>query len=226
MFSQYIRATMLLGLVFTFGICPHASAAEVPQLNPPAASESQEAFALYASLYNPTEDSTQSIYGNAALFGMRYRFPIQQHMNILASVGVLHKTGDPFVNNSTFLNDRTFIAVEPLSRFTYIPIEISYLINIISNPPETNRRLRNIYVGFGANHAWSRERLLESDLAKGSAFGTQFFTGIDFYVSGNLGFSIELKYMRNRPLMKLESDSNYNVQLDAVLLHTMLVWNL
>ena len=85
-------------------------------------------------------------------------------------------------------------------------------------------RLRNLYIGVGANHIWTRERAPELPLAKGNVFGGQVLAGADFFMSRNLALVFELKYMRNQPLMKLDPGFDYRVELDGVQVQAMMMW--
>ena len=110
------------------------------------------------------------------MFGAQYKLAVSTHTGLASSIGVLQKQGDPY-------NDNTFIGTDSSSSVTFVPAEISYVINLISNLPETERRIHSLYIGVGVNHIWTRERAPGSPLAKGNAFGNQLLAGTTFSIS-------------------------------------------
>ena len=111
------------------------------------------------------------------MFGAQYKLAVSTHTGLASSIGVLQKQGDPY-------NDNTFIGTDPSSSVTFVPAEISYIINLISNLPETERRIHSLYIGVGVNHIWTRERTPPAhSLAKGNAFGNQLLAGTTFSIS-------------------------------------------
>ena len=168
----------------------------------------REGFGLQGGFYSPSENSTNSIYGSGFMFGVQYKLAISTHTGLVTSVGVLQKQGNPY-------NDSTFIDADLSSSLTFVPVEISYIINLIANQPETTRRVNSLYVGMGINHVWTRERAPGSPLAKGNAFGSQFLVGTTFLISKGFDLGLELKYMVNRPLMKLDTGRDYDVELNG-----------
>ena len=92
----------------------------------------QEGFGLYGGFHSPSEASTDGIYGSGPMFGVQYKLAVSTHTGLASSIGVLQKQGDPY-------NDNTFIGTDPSSSVTFVPAEISYIINLISNLPETER---------------------------------------------------------------------------------------
>ena len=178
----------------------------------------REGFGLQGGFYSPSEDSTNSIYGSGPMFGVQYKFAISTHTGLITSVGVLQKQGNPY-------NDSTFIDTDPSSSLTFVPVEISYIINLKANQPETTRRINSLYVGIGINHVWTRERAPGSPLAKGNAFGSQFLVGTTFSVSKGFDLGLELKYMVNRPLMKLDTGRDYDVELNGAQAQMTFGWH-
>ena len=208
--SQYFQFSMLVGFVYAFLIFPQIASASF-----------RDSFGLYGGLYSPSEESTDSIYGSELLFGVQYKFAIHPNsmpdLGLAASIGVLQKKGDPY-------NDNTFTAAGSVSRLTLVPVEISYVLNLISNRLDTGRRIRSLYAGIGTNYVWARERLPESPLAKGGTFGGQILAGVDFFVSKHITLGLEIKYLRNRPLMKSDEASDYRVRLDGTQVQVMFAW--
>jgi hypothetical protein len=152
------------------------------------------------------------------MFGAQYKLAVSTHTGLAASIGVLQKKGDPY-------NDSTFISTDSSSSLTFVPAEISYIVNLIPNLPETARRINILYVGVGVNHVWTRERAPGSPLAKGAAFGTQILAGTTFSVSKDFSLGLELKYLGNQPLMKLETGRNYDVELNGAQAQMIFVWH-
>ena len=154
---------------------------------------------------------------------MRYQFAIhpdiKPDLGLAMSIGVLQKKGNPY-------RDDTFTVADSPSRLTFVPVEVNYIVNLVSNEPEMGRRIRNLYVGVGANHIWTREQAPGLPLAKGNVFGGQVLAGADFFISQDFALAFELKYMRNRPLMKLDPGFDYRVELDGVQVQAMVMWNL
>jgi hypothetical protein len=210
---------LLLWLIGIFVICLPASADGAPLPNPFSAVGFRDGVALYASLYSPSEDSMESIYGSGLMFGVRGKLATSEHVGLAASIGVLQKGGNPYFDN-------TFTTADLPSRLTIVPVEMSHIIHIISSQPEMGRRIRNLYIGIGVNHIWARERAPGMSLAKGAGFGWQVLTGADFFILRDFALSLEIKYLRNRLLMNLETDSDYRARLDGVIVQTMVVWNL
>ena len=178
----------------------------------------QEGFGLYGGFHSPSEASTDGIYGSGPMFGVQYKLAVSTHTGLASSIGVLQKQGDPY-------NDNTFIGTDPSSSVTFVPAEISYIINLISNLPETERRIHSLYMGIGVNHIWTRERAPGSSLAKGNAFGNQLLAGTTFSISKGFVLGLEFKYLRNRPLMKLDSGRTYRVQLDGTQAQMTFMWH-
>lgn len=204
---QRRRFVTFFGFVSIILIFPSASAARF-----------QEGFGLYGGFHSPSESSTDSIYGSVPMFGIKYKLAVSTHTGLAASVGILQKNGDPY-------NDNTFVSTDSSSSVTFIPAEISYIINLISNLPETERRVHSLYVGVGVNHIWTRERAPGSSLATGAAFGSQVLAGTTFSISTSFVLGLEFKYLRNRPLMKLDSGRNYRIRLDGTQAQMKFVWH-
>ena len=205
--SQPHRFVILLGLMCMVLIFPRMSSARF-----------REGFGLYGGFHSPSEASTDSIYGSGPMFGAQYKLAVSTHTGLASSISVLQKQGDPY-------NDNTFIGTDPSSSVTFVPAEISYIINLISNLPETERRIHSLYIGVGVNHIWTRERAPGSPLAKGNAFGNQLLAGTTFSISKDFVLGLEFKYLRNRPLMKLDSGRTYRVQLDGTQAQMTFMWH-
>lgn len=205
--SQRHRLIILFSLICMALIFPRISSARF-----------QEGFGLYGGFHSPSEASTDGIYGSGPMFGVQYKLAVSTHTGLASSIGVLQKQGDPY-------NDNTFIGTDPSSSVTFVPAEISYIINLISNLPETERRIHSLYIGVGVNHIWTRERAPGSSLAKGNAFGNQLLAGTTFSISKGFVLGLEFKYLRNRPLMKLDSGRTYRVQLDGTQAQMTFMWH-
>ena len=205
--SQRHRLIILFSLICMALIFPRISSARF-----------QEGFGLYGGFHSPSEASTDGIYGSGPMFGVQYKLAVSTHTGLASSIGVLQKQGDPY-------NDNTFIGIDPSSSVTFVPAEISYIINLISNLPETERRIHSLYIGVGVNHIWTRERAPGSPLAKGNAFGNQLLAGTTFSISKGFVLGLEFKYLRNRPLMKLDSGRTYRVQLDGTQAQMTFMWH-
>lgn len=205
---QRRRFVTLFGFVSIVLIFPAVSSAQF-----------QEGFGLYGGFHGPSEDSTDSIYGSVPLFGVKYKLAVSARTGLAASISMLRKKGDPY-------NDNTFVSTDSSSSLTFVPVEISYIINLISNLPETNRRVNSLYIGVGVNHIWTREQAPGSPLATGTAFGSQILAGTTFLISKNFVLGLEFKHLRNRPLMKWDSGRNYRVQLDGTQAQMTFVWHL
>ena len=204
---QRHRLIILFSLICVALIFPRISSARF-----------QEGFGLYGGFHSPSEASTDGIYGSGPMFGVQYKLAVSTHTGLASSIGVLQKQGDPY-------NDNTFIGTDPSSSVTFVPVEISYIINLISNLPETERRIHSLYIGVGVNHIWIRERAPGSPLAKGNAFGNQLLAGTTFSISKDFVLGLEFKYLRNRPLMKLDSGRTYRVQLDGTQAQMTFIWH-
>ena len=205
--SQRRRFVVLFVFVCMVFIFPRISSANF-----------REGFGLHGGFHSPSEDSTNSIYGSGAMFGLQYKLAISTHTGLATSVGVLQKQGNPY-------NDGTFVDTDSSSSLTFVPVEISYIIDLISNLPETTRRINSLYVGVGVNHVWTRERAPGSPLAKGAAFGTQILAGTTFSVSKDFSLGLELKYLGNRPLMRLEAGRDYEVELNGAQAQMIFMWH-
>ena len=205
--SQRHRLIILFSLICVALIFPRISSARF-----------QEGFGLYGGFHSPSEASTDGIYGSGPMFGVQYKLAVSTHTGLASSIGVLQKQGDPY-------NDNTFIGTDPSSSVTFVPAEISYIINLISNLPETERRIHSLYIGVGVNHIWTRERAPGSSLSKGNAFGNQLLAGTTFSISKGFVLGLEFKYLRNRPLMKLDSGRTYRVQLDGTQAQMTFMWH-
>ena len=205
--SQRRRFVILFVFVCMVFIFPCVSSASV-----------QEGLGLHGGFHSPSEESTDDIYGSGLMFGLQYKLAISTRTGLATSVGVLQKKGNPY-------NDETFIGTDSSSSLTFIPVEVNYIVSLISNRPETARRINSLYVGVGVNHVWTRERAPGSPLAKGTAFGSQLLTGTTFSISKNFDLGLELKYLINRPLMKLDTGRSYDVELNGAQVQTALVWH-
>ena len=204
--SQRRRFVVLFVFVCMVFIFPRISSARF-----------QEGFGLYGGFHRSSEASTDSIYGSIPMFGAQYKLAVSTHTGLAASIGVLQKKGNPY-------NDSTFISTDSSSSLTFVPAEISYIVNLIPNLPETARRIDILYVGVGVNHVWTRERAPGSPLATGAAFGSQILAGTTFSISKDFDLGLELKYLINRPLMKLDVN-RYQVRLDGVQAQMTFVWH-
>lgn len=204
---QRRRYVTFFGFVSIVLIFPYVSSARF-----------QEGFGLYGGFHSPSESSTDSIYRSVPMFGAQYKLAVSTHTGLVSSIGILQKKGDPY-------NDDTFIGTDSSASLTFVPAEVSYIINLISNLPETERRIHSLYIGIGVNHIWARERAPGSPLAKGNAFGSQFLAGTTFSISKAFVLGLEFKYLRNRPLMKLDSGRTYRVQLDGTQAQLKFVWH-
>ena len=205
--SQRRRFVAFFGFVFIVLLFPSVSSAKF-----------REGFGLYAGFHSPSESSTDSIYGSVPMFGAKYKLAVSTHTGLAASISLHRKKGDPY-------NDNTFVNTDSSSSLTFAPVEMSYIINLISNLPETDRRVHSLYIGVGVNHIWTREEAPGSPLATGTAFGSQVLAGTTFSISKNFVLGLEFKHLRNRPLMKLDSGRNYRVQLDGTQAQMTFVWH-
>lgn len=205
--SQRRKFVIFFGFVSIVLILPSVSSANF-----------REGFGLYTGFHSPSESSTDSIYGSLPMFGVKYKLAASSHTGVAASIGWLRKNGDPY-------NDSTFVSTDSASSLMFVPVEISYLINLISNLPETNRRVHSLYIGVGVNHIWTREQAPGSSLATGAAFGSQVLAGTTFSISKKLVVGLEFKHLSNRPLMRSESERNYRVQLDGTQAQMTFVWH-
>ena len=210
--TQYLKVALSVCFVFALLNFPHLGFAKF-----------RDGLGVYGGVYVPIGDSMDRIYGSGVKFGMQYKFGLHHNakpnMGLAMSIDFLQKDGDPY-------NDGTFTATDAVSRLTFVPVEISYIVNLVSNEPTMGRRIRSLYIGVGVNHIWTRERALGSLLAKGNAFGSQALAGIDFLISSDLVLAFELKRVVNRPLMKLDSGTDYRVKLDGTQVQAMVMWNL
>ena len=210
--TQYLKVASFVCFVFALLNFPHIALAKF-----------LDGLGVYGGVYVPLGDSMDKIYGSGFKFGMQYKSGLHRNaksdMGLAMSIDFLQKEGDPY-------NDGTFTATDAVSRLTFVPVEISYIVNLVSNEPTMGRRIRSLYIGVGVNHIWTRERAPGSLLAKGNAFGSQALAGIDFLISSDLVLAFELKRVVNRPLMKLDSGTDYRVKLDGTQVQAMLMWNL
>ena len=207
MSSQRGRFVVCFGIVCTVLAFPCISSAKF-----------REGFGLYGGFHSPAESSTDGIYGSGPMVGVQCKLAVSTHTGLASSIGVLQKQGNPY-------NDNTFIATDTASSVTFVPAEISYIINLISNLPETERRVHSLYIGVGVNHIWTRERAPGSSLAGGNAFGSQLLAGTTFSISKAFVLGLEFKYLRNRPLMKLDSGRTYRIQLDGTQAQMTFMWH-
>ena len=218
--TQYLKVASFVCFVFALLNFPHIALAKF-----------LDGLGVYGGVYVPLGDSMDKIYGSGFKFGMQYKSGLHRNaksdMGLAMSIDFLQKEGDPY-------NDGTFTATDAVSRLTFVPVEISYIVNLVSNEPTMGRRIRSLYNAKKTHtiyRSWGESHLDSGTgawtlLAKGNAFGSQALAGIDFLISSDLVLAFELKRVVNRPLMKLDSGTDYRVKLDGTQVQAMVMWNL
>jgi hypothetical protein len=173
---------------------------------------SGDGIGIKLGVYSPFHEEMKGIYGGAFAIDTQYSLNMSPTMDILASVGLIRKEGNPYYNDPSFTSgDRSNISI--------IPIEVSLRkrFNLMKYPP------RGIFIGAGINYIRVTEKMPDIISASGGDFGSHLFVGPQIFLRDGLAFEGEVKLLINELDLK-SGNLRYPVTLSGLIIKAGLMW--
>ena len=175
-----------------------------------------DGLALLMGVYSPLQDEMKGIYGGAFALSGQYCLNMSKSVDLLASIGFIQKTGNPYYDVPTFSSGSS-------SEIRIIPMEVSIRRRIVFMKSPSGLVSRGLYVGAGINYVRASEEIPEIMSSSGGDFGMQIFAGPQMFITKNLAFEGEVKLMMNEVDMKHE-DERYSITLSGLVIRAALSW--
>ncbi|HGE69390.1 TPA: hypothetical protein ENX78_01055 [Candidatus Poribacteria bacterium] len=175
-----------------------------------------DGFAILMGVYNPFDEDMKGIYGSSFSLSTQYCLNMGRSIDLLASIGFVHKNGNPFYDDLTFTSDN-------ISTITFFPIEISARKRFIFMKNPTKGLSRGLYIGGGINYIRAREKINEKQTTSGGDFGTHFFAGPQIFLNDNLAFEGDVKLLFNNIDMK-HGSTRYSIMFSGLMIKAGLAW--
>jgi len=175
-----------------------------------------DGLTLLMGAFIPLHDEMKDIYGGAFMLSGQYCLNMSSSTDILASIGFMQKSGDPYYDVPTFSSKNS-------SNIHIIPLEISVRRRIALMRSQSGLVHRGFYAGAGINYIRATEESPGSLSASGGDFGMQIFAGPQIFFTNNVAFEGEVKLLMNEVDMKYE-DNRYSITLSGLVIRAALSW--
>ncbi len=175
-----------------------------------------DGLTLLMGVYSPLDEEMKGIYGGMFSLSGQYSLNMGGSTDLLASVGFMRRSGNPYYNVPTFSSGRS-------STIQIIPMELSIRRRVTFMKSTSGSTSRGFYAGAGVNYVRASEEIPEFLSAKGGDFGTQIFAGPQVFFTRNLVFEGEVKFLMNDVDMKHE-DNKYSITLSGLIIRAALSW--
>ncbi|MBM3212388.1 hypothetical protein FJZ33_09215 [Candidatus Poribacteria bacterium] len=182
----------------------------------PKSEFTMDGIMLNLGVYRPFHSEMKNIYGTGFTMGIQHCLNMTKSMDIVTSIGLIRKSGNPYYDVSTFLSERN-------SEIQIIPIEIGLRRRMVIMRNSKGFASRGIYGGAGINYIRAREEVPDILVAKGGDFGLQVFAGPQVLINNNLAFEGEIKMIMNSVNMKYR-DKKYNLNLYGFIIKAIFAW--
>lgn len=225
-------------ILFVFSLCfalvyPYSSfaqpAAQTESLGMPVAETKTEIYpssankaqmmdglALLMGVYSPMDEEMKGIYGGMFSISGQYCLNMGGSTDLLASIGFMRKSGNPYYNVPTFSSGKS-------STIQMIPMELSIRRRIVLMKNPSGLASRGLYIGAGLNYIRASEDISDYLSATGGDFGAQIFAGPQIFITENLVFEGEVKLLMNDVDMGYE-DTRYSITLSGLVIRAALSW--
>ena len=173
---------------------------------------SGDGVGIRLGVYSPFHEEMKGIYGGAFAFDAQYSLNMSLTTDLLASVGLIRKEGNPYYGDPSFTSgDRSKISI--------IPIEVSLRkrFSLMKYPP------RGMFIGAGINYIRVAEKMTDIVSATGGDFGTHIFVGPQIFLRDGLAFEGEVKLLINEVDLK-SGNIRYPVTLSGLIIKAGLMW--
>jgi len=197
-------------------VLERSEGAEVSALETGKAWAPKDGLTLLMGVFSPLHDEMKDIYGGAFTLSGRYCLNMSSSTDLLASVGFMQKSGDPYYDIPTFSSDGS-------SAIRIIPLEVSVRRRIALMKSPSGLVHRGFYGGFGINYIRATEEIPGHTSASGGDFGMQIFAGPQMFFTKNVAFEGEVKLLMNEVDMKYE-DNRYSLTLSGLVIRAALSW--
>ena len=190
--------------------------AEVSALEVEKTRAPMDGLTLLMGVFSPLHDEMKDIYGGAFTLSGQYCLSMSRSTDLLASIGLMRKSGDPYYDVPTFSSDNS-------STIRIVPLEISVRRRITLMKSPSGLMHRGFYAGVGVNYIRAKEEIPRLLSASGGDFGMQIFAGPQIFFTENVAFEGEVKLLMNEVDMKYE-DNRYSITLSGLIIRVALSW--
>ena len=218
--------TFLLCLALSYSYNSFAQSEEsAPELKPAEAGmqtalteakSTIDGVSLLMGVYSPIDEEMKGVYGGMFSMSVQYNLNMGGTTDILASVGFMRKSGNPYYNIPTFSSGKS-------STIQIIPMELSIRRRMVLLKRPSGLMSRGFYAGAGVNYVRVSEEISEFLSATGGDFGLQVFAGPQIFFTENFAFEGEVKFLMNDVTMKHE-DNRYSITLSGLVIRAALSW--
>lgn len=173
---------------------------------------SADGVGITMGVYSPFHDEMKGIYGGAFTINGQYSLNMSSTIDLLASVGLTRKEGNPYYDDPSFASgDRSSLRI--------IPIELSLRkrFSLMKYPP------RGMFIGAGINYIVASEKMPNVMSSKGGDFGSHIFVGPQIFLRDGLAFEGEIKLLVNEVDMKSRND-RYPITFSGLTIKAGLMW--
>jgi hypothetical protein len=175
-----------------------------------------DGLTLLMGVFSPLDDEMKGIYGGMFALTGQYSLSMSSSTDLLASIGLIQKSGNPYYNVPTFSSGDS-------SKIRIIPMEISVRRRVVLMKSPSGMVSRGLYAGAGINYMRATEKIPGLLSASGGDFGLQIFAGPQMFFTENLAFQGEVKFLTNEVGLKHE-DKKYSVTLTGLVVKAALSW--
>ena len=197
---------------------PKAPTVRVAEAQPPVGrrNPTMDGLTFRMGVFSPFHDEMKGIYGSAFALSGRYCLNMSKSTDLLASVGLVRKDGDPYHDVPTFSSGRA-------STIQFVPMELSMRRRMVFMRDQSSAASRGLYAGAGINYVRAEEEIPGILSASGGDFGAQIFAGPQIFFAENFAFEGEVKLLMSQVDMKHE-DEMYTITLSGLLVTAALSW--
>ena len=192
------------------------SITELAEPTPAGTRPIMDALSLLVGVYSPLDEEMKGIYGSMFSWSVQYNLNMGGQTDILASVGLMRDSGNPYYDVPTFSSGKS-------STIQLIPMELSIKRRMVFLKDTSGLASRGLYMGAGINYIRASEKISEFLSASGGNFGLQIFAGPRINLTENFVFDGEVKFLMNAVDMRHEGD-RYTVNLSGLVIRAALSW--
>ena len=190
----------------------------VAKLNPVSADQkpAMDGLTLLMGVYSPLHEEMKGIYGGMFSLSGQYSLNMGGTTDLLASIGFMRKSGNPYYNVPTFSSGKS-------STIQIIPMELSIRRRMVFMRKASGLPSRGLYAGLGLNYIRASEEISEFMSSKGGGFGVQVFAGPQIFLKEDLVIEGEVKLLMNEVDMSHE-DTRYSITLTGLVIRAAISW--
>ncbi len=181
-----------------------------------ATKPTMDGLTLLMGVYSPLDEEMKGIYGGMFSLSGQYSLNMGGPTDLLASIGFMRRSGNPYYNVPTFSSGRS-------STIQIIPMELSIRRRMTFMKSPSGSTARGFHAGAGVNYVRASEEISEFLSASGGDFGVQIFAGPQIFFTQNFVLEGEVKFLMNEVDMKHE-DNKYSITLSGLIIRAALSW--